>query len=168
AGVAMIGMIVVGTGSKYYVGVPLPDSADDLLADLESGQKLAVVVVENLVGDTEPPSRFFSLETTPMRKMEAAVVVMPGVAVGDGHEFHVVSQRREFGGCPGRTNNAVVRMSAESDHSDLLGVVSLGLHDRSESDSEKKRSTHGKKLYQWVVKQRGIWNQRAEPRVLNS
>jgi len=150
AGIAMVRMIVVGPGRKDQVGLPLANLADDLLADLQRGHQFGVVVVEHLVfGDAQPAGRLFGLGPATIGQHAAALRVVPGVAVRDREELHLVAH----GGIERRRaahfDVAVVRVRPNAQNAQ--GPDRLGLHRSShyqnQNACEKKQTGGAHKVF---------------------
>src|SRR5690349_9045719 len=109
----MIRMIVVRPGCDDYVRLPFANLADDLFANLQTGQELAVVVIEHLVFDADASSRFLRLSTAPISEFLSVLRLMPSVAVRQRYELHLVAERSILGGETSGSEIAVVRMCAE-------------------------------------------------------
>jgi hypothetical protein len=115
AGVAMIRVIVIRPRRQHEISVPLAYLTNDLQTHIEGRQQLAVVVVEDDILDADPPSRFLCLGAPPSGQRAAALRLMTGVAVGDGHESHAVAERGILGRRTAGALVAVVRMRPERD-----------------------------------------------------
>ena len=96
--VAVVGMVVVGTRAQHEVGIPLPDLADDLLAHLQRGQQLAVMVVKGDVFDADSAAGFRSLGSPPHRQSAAPFALVARVAVRHRDKAHLVPERGPFCG----------------------------------------------------------------------
>jgi hypothetical protein len=111
----VVRVIVVGAGSQHDISAPLPDLATDLAAHFQRGQQLAVVIVQNFIFDSNPSLRFLSFRAPTFGQHPATLLVVSGVAVRNGDEFHQMPGRSVFRGQPSGLGVAVVRMSAECD-----------------------------------------------------
>jgi hypothetical protein len=72
-------MVVVRSRGQHQVGLPLAYLADDLLADIEAGHELAVVVVQDDVVDADAAAGFDGFGSTPHRQLTAAFLVVPRI-----------------------------------------------------------------------------------------
>src|SRR6267143_6849072 len=137
----MIGMIVVGTWPDHDVSLPLPDFADDLLADLESRQETTVVVVEHFVFDADSPCGLLCFGTAAHGELASAQGLMARVAVSQRNEFHFMAERGVLSGESSRAQVAVVRMRPEGDHAYRL-VLGLRRQSGEPQRSQKACAPH--------------------------
>ena len=121
AGVAVVGMIVVGAVGDDDVGFPFADGADDLAANIEGGDEFAVVVVENLIlFDAEPFEGFLSFEVAAFGEGATAHFVMTGITVSDGQEFYDVTHLGEESGGSAHLDVAIVGVRADGEDAKFL------------------------------------------------
>ena len=135
----MIRMIVIGPRRENHVGVPLANPPDHLQPDIEAGQQFSVVIVENLVGDSQAPPGLLGLQTPALGQRPSTFRLMPCVTVGHRDELDCVSQRRKLRRSPARPDVAIIGMSAERNHPQL---AALGKHYRHARQQEHKPSQH--------------------------
>ena len=122
----MIGVIVVGTRRQYNIRIPLADLPDHLLAHLERGQQLSVVIIEDCVLDAQTARRFLGLGEPALGKSGAVQCLMARIAVGDGHELHRVPGGGKERGGTRRADVAIVGMRAEGDDPNLFSLRQQG------------------------------------------
>ena len=75
-------MIVVGAGPNHDVCLPLTDLTDDLFADIQRRQELAVMVVEHLVFDADAPAGFLRFRAAAPGKFFSPLSLVARIAVG--------------------------------------------------------------------------------------
>jgi len=78
----MIRMIVIRAGCNDNVSFPLADLADNLLADFQGRQELAVVVIEDFVFDADASCRFLRFGTPALGEFLSVLRLVTSVAVG--------------------------------------------------------------------------------------
>ena len=120
AGVAVVGMVVVGTRGEDDIRVPFADLADNLFADIEGGEQLAVVVAEHFIFDAEAARGFLGLGSAALGKSGAVDLVVADIAVGNGDELDGMPHRGKETGRAGSADVAVIGMGAKGDYADLL------------------------------------------------
>ena len=79
----MIRMIVIRAGCNDNVSFPLADLADNLLADFQGRQELAVVVIEDFVFDADASPGLYRFSAPALGECFSAHRLVPGIAVGD-------------------------------------------------------------------------------------
>src|SRR6266852_8504574 len=135
----MIGMIVVGAGPDHNVSLPLPDLADDLLADVESRQETTVMVVEHFVFDADSTCGLLCFGTAAHGERASTQRLMAGVAVGQRNEFHFMAERGVLSGESSRAQVAVVRVRAEG-YDAYRFILGLRRQGRETQRSQKART----------------------------
>src|SRR5262245_2053045 len=120
-GIAMIWMIVVRPRCNHNVGFPLTDLADDLFADLKCWQKLSIVVVEDLVFDSDAPTCFQCFSPTALCEFLPVLRLMPDITVRERYELHLVAQCRILSGNSPGAEIAIIRVGAKGD--DANGLI---------------------------------------------
>ena len=116
----MIGVIVVGPRREHNVRIPAPDLANDLLAHVERGQQLPIMIVENVVLNPLSPRRFLCLGEAALRQFLAMHGLMARITIGDRYEFNGIARLYPKRGGSGRANITIVRMGPESDDANLI------------------------------------------------
>ncbi len=122
AGVAMIGVVIVGPMTHDDVGIPFPDQAGDSAAILQGRQQLAVVNVQDFRGDAQEACGGLDLGLAAARQGAAGVAPVADVAVGHGDELDVVPLRPPQDGDAAGLQFAIVRMGPETEDAQLAVV----------------------------------------------
>jgi hypothetical protein len=135
-------VVVVGPRREHDIRVPLTYAPDDLLADVERGQKLAIVVIEHFVGDAETPAGFLSFGAAAFGERAAAFDLVAGVAVGDRHKFHSGAERAEPGGRAGGPDVAIVGMRPESNNTQWMILRRQPGGENQQKDAEPEHVRH--------------------------
>ena len=138
----MVGMIVVRPRREHEVGLPFADLPDDLLAHLEIGDELAIMVVEHHVLDADAAAGLLRLGAPPHGELAAALLVVTGIAVGDGDEPHLVAERRPFGRRAAGADVTVVGVRTERDDAERL--ILGGDSCRREQDERTAGNEHAR------------------------
>ena len=130
AGVAMVGMVVVGAMSDDHISLPLADGADDLAANVEGRREFPVVILHHLVlGDAEAAGGLLRFGATAVGQDLAAHFVVAGIAIGDADEFHLVAHFGEHHGGAAELDVAVVGMGPDGDDAERLRGETSGQQD---------------------------------------
>jgi hypothetical protein len=124
--VAMVGVIVVGAGAEDQVGLPFADEADQLLAILERGHELAVVIVEDFDACAEEGGGLLHFVFAAEGKWAAGFAPVADVAVGDGDEFDMVALGGPESADAAGLELAVVGVGAEADDAEFAVVGGSG------------------------------------------
>ncbi len=106
---------------------------------LERRLEFAVVDVEHLRGDAENPRRFQRLRGAPAGQWPAGLAPVSDVAVGDGDEFHLMSERRPLRGRPREAQLVVVGMRPERDDSQGRTLCCCGQNVSCEREQHSHR-----------------------------
>ena len=117
AGVAMIRMIIPGAMRQDDIGVPAPDTANDIFPGVQRRQQLAVVVPEDFgFRDPQTSSSFPGFGFPDSGEFGARMEVMTRRAVGHGEEFHGVSRGGKLIGRAAELDLAIVRVRPDADY----------------------------------------------------
>ena len=108
--------------ADHQVRVPLANEAGDFAAVLQVRLQFAVVDVEHFAGDAEDAGGLQHFSQAAFGKRAAGLAPVADVAIGHGHELHLVS----FGG-PHRSgaaglNLTIVRVRPEADDAQFAVV----------------------------------------------
>ena len=88
----------------------------------QRGQQFAVVIIEHVVLDPDAASGLLRFRAPALGQNPAALLVMAGVAVGDGDELHLMPGGGVFGGEPACLAITIVGVSSKRDDAQL-GIV---------------------------------------------
>ena len=125
--VTMVGVIVVGPRREHEIGIPQPNLPNDLLAHVERGDQLAVVIIEHDVLDADAAPGFLCLGSSPRSEGASAFRLMSCITVGHRHEPDAMPKRGELRGRTAGALVAVIRMGAKRDDVQLaIGRRRLG------------------------------------------
>lgn len=122
AGVAVVGMIVVGARGDDHVGFPFTDEPGDEPAVLEGGQQLAVVDVEDLGGDAQDLVGLLGLGFAAVGQGSPGLPPVADVAVGNGDQLHVMSFGGPEGGDAADLDFAIIRVGAKDDDAEFAVI----------------------------------------------
>ena len=119
----MVRMVIIGPRGEHHIGVPLPDSPDNLFTHWDSWQQLAIMVVEHFIRNAEPAPGLRSLCAPPFGQRSTTFALMPGVTVGHRHELDVMSHACKQCCRPACPYVAVIRMRPKCNHPNFVARV---------------------------------------------
>ena len=122
AGVAVVGVVVVGAGAEDEVGVPRADEAREGAAVFEGGLEFAVVIVEHHTLDTEEAVGRIDFGFAANREGAAGFAPVADVAVGYGDEQHVVASGGPAGGGAADLEFTIIGVRTEGDDAEFAVV----------------------------------------------
>ncbi len=142
AHVTVVGMIVVRPVGNDQIGVPGADQPSHGAAIFQGRHQLAVMDVQHLRSRAQDLRGRAHLGQAPGGQGFACHAGVPGVAIGDRGQFHVMSQGRPEHGRSTGTDLRIVGMSPEDDDSQLAVGWPLGF------DGQRRRVAHANRRTQ--------------------